>query len=80
VTIGVGAQATLVGSTVIQNANSSLTIDGGIFSTASLTNTGGGTFTFNSGTLTVDAGLFRSLAHVILQVSQGKLLVHPTKA
>ncbi|TWU28477.1 hypothetical protein [Bythopirellula polymerisocia] len=56
-TIGAGAQVTVGTSTVIQNANSSLAIDGGSLTTTSLSNNGG-TFAFNSGTVTVNGGTF----------------------
>jgi len=57
-TIGPGAQATVGGTMVIRNANSLLTIDGGSLSTTTLDNSNGGTFNFNSGTVTVDGGAF----------------------
>ncbi|QEG33640.1 hypothetical protein [Bythopirellula goksoeyrii] len=57
-TIGTGAHVTVGTSTVIQNANSSLTVDGGSLTTTSLINNNGGTFVFNSGTITIDGGGF----------------------
>ncbi|TWU29953.1 beta strand repeat-containing protein [Bythopirellula polymerisocia] len=57
-TIGTGAEANIGLVTVIQNTNSSLTIDGGSLTTPSLINNNGGTFTFKSGTVTIDGGAY----------------------